>query len=282
MYDAQTDDPVLQRQTVSLKMRYRDGLSRERRLAGLCELLGVNAVVTPWRDTMNTNIVFSQDGRPLPASKSFFRTAPKTEVLENGRVHFSARRAPLDEVVCFVWSNSTNRGYEGVGLEVERPKDPKAPDPFKMLIDIDLLSSGTWVENAAWLVQHLGVTYGTKPWPVRVRHIQVSPGLPTPDGVSFYSHYAAGQLEDCYPNPANPNTTIPFVLKEAADVALRIFGDQGQLVRTVDLGKLIQGRHEVSWEGQDQAGQPVTAGTYLYRMEVNGIATSAKKVVLLR
>jgi anti-sigma factor RsiW len=279
-YDAQTADPVLQRQTVSLKMRYRDGLSRERRLAGLSELLGVKTVVTPWRDTLEIETKFEQDGRPLPVSASSHPEWPKFEVLEGNRVHISSQCVRLEQFIGHVWAHSEQA--PGGSYLVNRPVDPDAYDPFEALINVDYIASRNWAENAAWLAEHLGVTYRTEQRAIRVRHIQVSPGLPTPDGVSSYSQYAVGQLEDCYPNPANPNTTIPFVLEEDADVALRIFSDQGQLVRTVDLGKLIQGRHEVSWEGQDQTGQPVAAGTYRYRLEVNGIATSAKKVDLLR
>lgn len=281
-YPVEIDDPILLRQVVPLKMEFRDGLPIERRLAGLCELLGAKVVVSPWQDSLITEVYFEQDGRPIPASPCSSTTS-HFQILEDGRSSITGRCLDLENFVTNVWGGSMiNGSWVPSRAIMRRPPDPEADDPFETRIDVDYINSRNWDENAAWLEEHYGVTGQIVQRPIRVRHIQVSPGLPTPDGISSYSQYAAGQLEDCYPNPANPNTTIPFILKEAADVALRIFGDQGQLVRTVDLGKLAQGRHEVSWEGQDQAGQPVAAGTYLYRLEVNGIATSAKKVTLLR
>lgn len=281
-YSVEIDDPILLRQVVPLKIVYRDGLPIEKRLAGLCELLGSKVVISPWQDSLVTEIYFEQDGRPIPASPCSTTTSTFRS-LEDGRSSITGRCLPLEHFVTNVWGGSMINGSWSYSPAImRRPPDPEADDPFATRIDVDYIVSRNWDENAAWLEEHFGVTGQIVQRPIRLRHIQVSPGLPTPDGVSSYSHYAVGQLEDCYPNPANPNTTIPFILKEAADVALRVFSDQGQLVRTVDLGKLSQGRHEVQWEGQDQTGQMVAAGTYLYRLEVNGIATSAKKVTLLR
>lgn len=73
------------------------------------------------------------------------------------------------------------------------------------------------------------------------------------------------------PNPFNPRTVIGFSLERAGTARLRIHDAAGRLVRTLrDGGMLSAGRHEVAWEGLDDAGRPVAAGVYHCRLESGG------------
>jgi hypothetical protein len=73
------------------------------------------------------------------------------------------------------------------------------------------------------------------------------------------------------PNPFNPRTVIGFSLERAGTARLRIHDAAGRLVRTLrDGGMLPAGRHEVAWEGLDDAGRPVAAGVYHCRLESGG------------
>ena len=83
------------------------------------------------------------------------------------------------------------------------------------------------------------------------------------------------------PNPFNPSTTITYGLKEAAEVALRIYDASGQLVRTLVEGLQPAGPHEVTWYGKDDAQKPVASGVYFYRLEV-GSETFSRKLVFLK
>ncbi len=96
------------------------------------------------------------------------------------------------------------------------------------------------------------------------------------------------KLHQNYPNPFNPETRIRYELSAAlrgesatANVILEIFDLNGRLVRSFSLNQQEAGAHEVSWNGNDNAGAPVASGTYLYRMIING-AASAKRMLLLR
>ncbi len=71
-----------------------------------------------------------------------------------------------------------------------------------------------------------------------------------------------------YPNPANPSTTIPFVLTKEADVSLVIYNMLGQEVRTLFQGKKGPGHYEFYWDGKDKKGAFVPSGTYLVRLHV--------------
>jgi hypothetical protein len=87
------------------------------------------------------------------------------------------------------------------------------------------------------------------------------------------------QLEQNYPNPfsppergfaGNPGTMIRFALPEASRTTVAIYSLTGRLVRELVNGEMPAGKHAVSWNGQDQTGAAVAAGTYFYRLVVHG------------
>jgi hypothetical protein len=82
---------------------------------------------------------------------------------------------------------------------------------------------------------------------------------------------SAYQLEQNYPNPFNPNTMITFALSAAGKVAVKIYSETGQLVRTLVDGEMAAGRHTVRWDGRNQLGNTVAAGIYLYQIVVQGV-----------
>ena len=88
-----------------------------------------------------------------------------------------------------------------------------------------------------------------------------------------------------YPNPFNARTHIRYRLGdedgERPIVRLTIYNTLGQRVRRLADGREAPGRHEVSWDGRDDAGLPVASGLYLCRLEV-GSFRDARKLVLLR
>jgi len=66
----------------------------------------------------------------------------------------------------------------------------------------------------------------------------------------------------CYPNPFNPTTTIALDLPRAADVRVRLYNLRGALVRVLADGRLAEGRHQLTWDGRDDDGNPVASGVY--------------------
>jgi flagellar hook assembly protein FlgD len=104
------------------------------------------------------------------------------------------------------------------------------------------------------------------------------------------------ELSQNYPNPfsppergfaGNPSTKINFALPEAGKVKLEIYDLLGNTVRTLVSQEMRAGRHEVLWDGHNQAGQTVAAGIYLYRIvfqHSNGepAMTMVKKMSLIK
>ena len=82
-----------------------------------------------------------------------------------------------------------------------------------------------------------------------------------------------------YPNPFNPATTIPLVVPDGAkDVDLTIYNVLGQPLRQVWTGPLAAGEHRLTWDGRDSQGQPVAAGVYVYRVQVDEQTRTRKMV----
>jgi len=89
-------------------------------------------------------------------------------------------------------------------------------------------------------------------------------------------------LNQNVPNPFNPSTEISFMVPGAgANVALRIYDVNGELVRTLIDGYEPSGERTVTWSGRNDQGRPVPSGTYFYRLTAPTIS-EMKKMVLLK
>ncbi|UCF79145.1 MAG: T9SS type A sorting domain-containing protein [Candidatus Eiseniibacteriota bacterium] len=88
-------------------------------------------------------------------------------------------------------------------------------------------------------------------------------------------------MEQNFPNPFNPLTTIVFHIVKPAHVVIRICDIAGRPVRTLVEGWYEAQRYEIAWDGRDDEGRDVVSGVYLYQLETTGGAES-KKMVLLR
>jgi sugar lactone lactonase YvrE len=75
-------------------------------------------------------------------------------------------------------------------------------------------------------------------------------------------------LEQNYPNPFNPSTELSFQLPVASAVKLVIYSLTGQVVRELVNGAMPAGRHTITWNGRNRAGEAVAAGIYLYRLTI--------------
>ena len=84
-----------------------------------------------------------------------------------------------------------------------------------------------------------------------------------------------------YPNPFNPTTTISFYLPGREHVVLVIYDVQGRRVRTLFDKNADFGRHDITWDGKDDRGVPVSSGVYFYRLVV-GKTQLTKKLTILK
>ena len=85
-----------------------------------------------------------------------------------------------------------------------------------------------------------------------------------------------------YPNPFNPTTTISFSIPDESKVDLAIFNIKGQKIKTLTQNQYAKGAHLIIWNGDDELGEPVSSGVYLYNLKVNGKIEVVKKCLLLK
>ena len=89
-------------------------------------------------------------------------------------------------------------------------------------------------------------------------------------------------LHQNYPNPFNPTTTIDFSIQNDSNVKLAIYNIKGQKVRALTNEFIVKGLHSIIWNGDDDSGDSVSSGVYLYKINVNGKTEAVKKCMLLK
>jgi hypothetical protein len=98
------------------------------------------------------------------------------------------------------------------------------------------------------------------------------------EGLSVPTVYA---LHQNYPNPFNPVTTLQYDLPEDALVNITIYDMMGRVVSNLVSSQQNAGYKSIQWNATNNAGQPVSAGLYLYTIQA-GEFRQTKKMVLLK
>jgi len=96
------------------------------------------------------------------------------------------------------------------------------------------------------------------------------------------------QLLPNYPNPFNPETWIPFQLADTDQdkpVAIIIYDVVGNLIRTIEMGRLKAGRYlhpgrSAYWDGSADSGELVSSGLYFYSLQVGDYYQTRQMVIL--
>lgn len=83
-------------------------------------------------------------------------------------------------------------------------------------------------------------------------------------------------LNQNFPNPFNPTTTVTFVLRSRSHTRLTVYNILGQQIYLALDDNLTAGSHSVSLDGTDWP-----SGVYFYRLEAEGIS-EVRKMVLLK
>lgn len=83
------------------------------------------------------------------------------------------------------------------------------------------------------------------------------------------------RLDQNFPNPFNPTTTIQFALPKRSEVSLRLFDILGRVVATLVDEELQPGEYKVVFE---PVGLP--SGMYFYRIQTEGFVKTMKLMLL--
>ncbi|MDP6276179.1 MAG: T9SS type A sorting domain-containing protein [Candidatus Marinimicrobia bacterium] len=112
------------------------------------------------------------------------------------------------------------------------------------------------------------------------------------DNISFYSNSVGVDnrsetfpqgfvLEQNFPNPFNPSTTLRYELPEDGLVNVTIYDMMGRQVSTLVSNHQTAGYKSIQWNATNDFGKPVSAGVYLYQIQA-GEFVQTKKMVLLK
>ncbi|MCF7824815.1 MAG: T9SS type A sorting domain-containing protein [Candidatus Marinimicrobia bacterium] len=107
--------------------------------------------------------------------------------------------------------------------------------------------------------------------------LRVTPGVLSNDPVNIPTQFS---LEQNFPNPFNPSTTIRYGLPEEARVKLVIYDISGREVTTLMSTSQSAGYHEILWSGRDRAGAPVSTGLYFARIQAGEYSKVIKMMYL--
>ena len=88
-------------------------------------------------------------------------------------------------------------------------------------------------------------------------------------------------VQQNYPNPFNPTTTIRYDLLKDSDVRVTVYNMKGDLVDELFNDYQTAGRNSVKWNATNISGEPVSAGAYLYKVQV-GNTYEVKRMMYLK
>ncbi|MEZ0485064.1 C25 family cysteine peptidase [Fibrella aquatica] len=244
----------------------------------------------------NNSLQVKSDGQLANLPFEVDNTAPVVEVAFDGRrIANDAFVAPQPTISILVADENTRlfrTDPAGLELYLQRPCGQQPCAFEKLLVSAN---NANWSNNAGTF------------------RLNYRPAQPLPDGVytlEVYGSDLSGNRAQPYairfvvkqeavvqaisvaPNPFAVQTTIRYVLtgsQTPQPATLRLFDLTGREVRTVQLPTGL-GTNEFVWDGTNDTGVPMAAGSYLYRLDLPGYSTfegSTKKqltgrIVLLR
>ena len=97
--------------------------------------------------------------------------------------------------------------------------------------------------------------------------------LSVDEAIQFPTEFSLNQI---YPNPFNPVTTIQYDIAAKGETSLRIFDLSGRLIETLIHENLEPGHHEIKWK-------PTNIPSGLYFIELrSGTERNIQKITLLK
>lgn len=104
------------------------------------------------------------------------------------------------------------------------------------------------------------------------------------DIIDIQQLIAAGEFSfqsSNFPNPFNPDTSIQFYLPIEMPVELNIYDMTGRLINTLIDEERDAGDHSVTWHGNDESGNSLGSGMYVYAVTIDGYK-EVKRMLLLK
>jgi hypothetical protein len=129
---------------------------------------------------------------------------------------------------------------------------------FRLNTDAEGTSEGVWIDDVGISVSELPLGLGESNFDLPLTY----------------------SLKQNYPNPFNPSTTIQYSVPKTSEVELTIYTITGEKVKTLVSNKAEAGFHSVQWNGDNDLGNSVATGLYIYRIKTRDFTKSMKMLFL--
>ena len=90
------------------------------------------------------------------------------------------------------------------------------------------------------------------------------------------------RLNDNYPNPFNPSTTVEFSIPIGAEVTMNVYNILGEKIATIYNNYAQPGNYKATWNGLDLNGNEVPTGAYLIELDAGAYFHDVKKMTLMK
>jgi len=87
-------------------------------------------------------------------------------------------------------------------------------------------------------------------------------------------------LQQNYPSPFNPKTTVSFTLSRSITTSIKVYNILGKEITTLIEENLSAGEHSVQWNGKDDKSNLLSGGVYFIQMIAGSYQKTIKTVLL--
>lgn len=94
-------------------------------------------------------------------------------------------------------------------------------------------------------------------------------GTSTKDYLAMIGKEVTASSEQTYYDGDNQPRLFYSLGSDAENVSVKVYDTEGNLVKTIDCGKRIAGTQYCDWDGTDESGTEVAAGTYLFKVSAS-------------
>lgn len=106
-----------------------------------------------------------------------------------------------------------------------------------------------------------------------IRHPTTEVSFPPPN------YHPSAHISAVY-SPSSKGTPLNYYIPAAADrAAIEIVDARGRTIRTLELGRVEQGKGDIVWNWRDDGGAPVASGLYLCRLSAGPFTASCRTLV---
>ena len=191
----------------------------------------------------------------------------------------------LDQILTFSWVVSNDMDgdtvtYQFVGTDdlsflsgegIELNESQWSYADLAAAIDTIDVAEGTWTVLASDGILSTEATNGPFTLTIDATALTVDVSHILPETFALHQNY---------PNPFNPVTTIRYDLPEQSHVTIVIYDLLGRQVTSLVNRTEEPGFKAIVWNAKDNAGQPVSAGIYLYRIQADRYSQTRKMLLL--